>query len=361
MIAHDLGAANDLGSDHPWVCLIAYREKRAVGIWFLIREGGRTVGPVGYIRLRNAYSAFHTTHADALILPGHDYVLGAMYRTLWSFFHAVPIIAAKAIMLDGYSMRALRDPSNRFLHVDINARYQEDVIQINKTSQAYAGSLQAKFRREIFRQERNMAKLGRLSYVLACSGGPVSECLGGRAGADAGSGADVGIDHPLRFEDPLELFLLLENSGWKGAQGTSILTRDNDAKLFRNAVAWFSQHGMMHWSFLIVGNTVAAAQLGVAANDVLYLWKVAYDENFSTMGPGNVLLFRVLEHLHESKRFKCISFMNERAWLAPFVPSKHAMVDCTIRISIPGVESLVRLMRKIRRTPSTHEHGTHPA
>lgn len=300
---------HNLPIECPWLCIFALEGSQLVGLWLLIHESKRNLGPFKIHRFRNLYSAFHTTHADALVMPGSEHALGAMYRALQAHCKALPIVAFKAIAADGSTLLAVRHAPNRNLHLTVTANYQEDVIAITGTAEQYIGTLKSKFRREILRQERNMQAKGPVRYSI---------------------GAHPGI------ENPLALFLALEHSGWKGAEGTSILAHCQDAKLFTEAVEEFAKNSMMHWAFLHVGETTVAGQLGVAVNGILYLWKVGYREEYATMGPGNVLLYRVLEQLHRTEQYNQVSFMNERAWLSPFQPSKHPLVDATIMARIPG-------------------------
>jgi CelD/BcsL family acetyltransferase involved in cellulose biosynthesis len=308
--------AHDLPSGCPWLCLFAFEGSQLVGLGLLIRESKRNLGPFKIYRFRNLYSAFHTNLVDALVMPGHEHALSAMYHALKHHFRAFPIIAFKAIQSDGSTLSAAKSATNKGLRITIPAHYHEDVIPIVGSAEQYIAALKSKFRREILRQERNMGTKGLVGYSI-------------------GSNPEI--------EDPLALFLALENSGWKGVEGTSILAHHHDAKLFTEAVQEFAKNSMLHWAFLHIGETTVAGQLGVAVNGILYLWKVGYLEDYSTMGPGNVLLYRVLEHLHRTQQYHQVSFMNERSWLSPFQPTKHPLVDCTIMASIPGLAASRKL------------------
>lgn len=316
---------HDLPIDAPWLCILAFEGDLLIGLWVLVHESRRNIGPCKITRFRNLYSAFHTTGADALVMPGYEHALTAMYHALRRHTGAIPIIAYKAIPSDGSTLRAVTAIQHRGLHHTITADYQEDVIQITGSAEQYIGTLKSKFRREILRQERNMGTKGPVRYTF---------------------GSDPEI------EDPLSSFLALEHSGWKGAEGTSILAHHHDVQLFTEAVEEFAKDSMLHWAFLHIGETTVAGQLGVAVNGILYLWKVGYLEDYSTMGPGNVLLYRVLEHLHRTQQYHQVSFMNERSWLSPFQPAKHQLVDGTIMASIPGM-AVSRKIASLLRTKHT--------
>ncbi len=300
--------SHDVPSDCPWYCLFAFANDRLVGLWLLIFESERKFGPIWIKRFRNLYSGFHTTHVDALIMNGYEQALVAMYRELQKHTKAIPIVASKAIASEGGSLSAIQSLHNRYMRYKTNATYYEDALEINQSSEQYFSTLKSKFRREIHRQERNMGALGMLRYEI---------------------GTTVDVD------DPLSVFLDLEDSGWKGREGSSIRSHFNDEQLFSEAVQEFEKHSMVHWAFLYIGDNAVAGQLGVVVNTVLYLWKVGYREEYATMGPGNVLLYRVLEQIHQTRQYKRVSFMNERSWLSPFQPTKRQLVDCSIYKAIP--------------------------
>lgn len=300
--------SHDIPSDCPWYCLFAFADSRLVGLWMLIFESERKFGPIRIKRFRNLYSGFHTTHVDALVMKGYEQALVAMYRALKKHTKAIPIVASKAIAMEGGSLSAIQSLGNVFLQYKISSAYHEDVLEITQSPEQYFSTLKSKFRREIHRQERNMGALGTLRYEI---------------------GTTVGVD------DPLSVFLDLEHSGWKGREGTSIRAHLNDEQLFSEAVQEFEKHSMVHWAFLYIGDKAVAGQLGVVVNAVLYLWKVGYRQEYATMGPGNVLLYRVLEQIHQTRQYRKVSFMNERSWLSPFQPTKQQLVDCTIYRAIP--------------------------
>jgi hypothetical protein len=308
----------DLPAQTQWVCMLAYEDSLLIGICVLVYESERNFGFLRFKRYRNLYSPFHTTHADVLIRKGYEYALLDMYRKLESYSNAIPIISYRAILEEGSLNQAISQKKLLMLSFNIEKTNKEDYLILCDSFQVYSDSLKSKFKREIFRQERKMAMVGKVSYYFGDE------------------------DFP---EDPFRLFLALEHSGWKGESRTSIASHNRDAKLFENAIAGFSTPTSLYWSFLYIDDVPVAGQLAVGINETLYIWKVGYKEDYSSMGPGNVLLFRVIERMHLLRQFRYISFMNERSWLSPFQPSKRILYDGILIKRIPGFYLLRKLVQ----------------
>ncbi len=113
----------------------------------------------------------------------------------------------------------------------------------------------------------------------------------------------------LRFErtrDPalvaqrLEQFLALEDSGWKGQAGTSLLARGEDAAFARSA---FSPRpdglSLINTDTLLLDDHPLAISFNLQARDTAYTAKTAYDETFRRYCPGLVLEYFVIKAFYE--------------------------------------------------------------
>jgi hypothetical protein len=101
----------------------------------------------------------------------------------------------------------------------------------------------------------------------------------------------LGVDQDLaRFED----FTALEDSGWKGEQGTSIRRRPGYAANFRELVDSASRAGLLRWYTLRADGARIAMHLTLRAHGTIWTAKVGYDERYAEHAPDLVLQHQLL-------------------------------------------------------------------
>ncbi len=103
----------------------------------------------------------------------------------------------------------------------------------------------------------------------------------------------------LRFEE----FLLLESSGWKKRQRTSMLTIKQTAAFARQAVSELSKLGESAIFSIRINNKSVASLIMIRSNGTYFPWKIAIDENYSHYSPGALLMFRISEALDDDPDF----------------------------------------------------------
>ncbi len=114
-------------------------------------------------------------------------------------------------------------------------------------------------------------------------------------------------DHgPVRFEvartpdevgRALEIFLTLENSGWKGRRGTALLQRPGDSRFIRTAAPMLAQTGACEIVSLHAGSAPIAAAILVRHQDRAFYFKIGMNEAFAKFSPGVQLTLDVTRHL----------------------------------------------------------------
>jgi CelD/BcsL family acetyltransferase involved in cellulose biosynthesis len=104
-----------------------------------------------------------------------------------------------------------------------------------------------------------------------------------------------------RCQDPeaVEAFLALEDSGWKGREGTSLLSNPDHAEFFRQSSRAFAARGELELLFLEAGGKAAAARYSLLGGGASFCFKVAYDEDLGRYSPGRELELRLIERFHE--------------------------------------------------------------
>jgi len=302
-------------SRYPWVCIFAYRDEALVAVYplMVLQESGLPGMRFRFFQL--PHDLFHTIRCDGLVLPGYEEMTGRFLEHLRTLYKAIPVIRAQGIPLFSASNRCITAGSKpRFYRRNVPP---EDYLKLNGDFQSYTDSLNSKFRREILRQERRLMERSKVNYRF-------NDIIRTNAGN-------------------AELFMEIENSGWKGKKKTSITGNPGDIELFTSATNYFSENGWMRWNFLEADNVTIAAQLAVKINKVIYLWKIGYREEYSSIAPGNLLMYRFIEDAYQQGDVEEINFMNERGWLKEWNVTKLDLVSTAIFPGIPLVSFMIRL------------------
>lgn len=109
-------------------------------------------------------------------------------------------------------------------------------------------------------------------------------------------------------------FLRLEASGWKGRGGTAILKNERESEFYRAFTKRLYERRWLEWHTLRAGGHAVASHMAIRTGRVLYLWKIAYDENYSAYAPGNVLMLRTIERAFESPDIDEINCLTHSPW-----------------------------------------------
>jgi len=315
-----------------WLCLFAYEQDALVGTLPLILDRRWGVPGLALQRFKGLFDPFHTVGADALIAPGRHDVLPAFVQHLRQRFHALPSITllrvAPAISAPtdqaagrtpGLSL--IERPADREAFIRLNTAKEKP--DDGPEAAGHHQRFRPKFRRDIHRQARQLQEISDIRYRLHEQTWPNAESL-------------------RRFAE-------IEDSGWKGAEGTSLRQHGNDLAVFEQATEAFADLGWMEWSFLDAGGEPIAGQLGVRIHQRLFLWKVAYREDYNRYAPSNLLLYQLLASLAERPDIQELNFMNDRAWLRPFRPDTRERVDRFLFPAIPGLASLLRSLLALKQ------------
>lgn len=98
-------------------------------------------------------------------------------------------------------------------------------------------------------------------------------------------GAEVTLED--RSSDPAayDEFLHIEQSGWKGAEGTAMASMGH-GDLFREICTRFADRGALQLLLLGAGGRWVAGLCNLLARDVGFSFKIAYDESYARYSPG---------------------------------------------------------------------------
>ncbi len=125
-------------------------------------------------------------------------------------------------------------------------------------------SVSGSTRKKLRQHRRRLSESGALTFVIAAE--------------------------PQAVHAALEQFLTMEASGWKGRQGTALLSEPAHAAFMRGAVGGLAEQGCASIHSLYLDARPVSMQIVARSGAVAFTWKTAYDEAFHDFSPGALLL-----------------------------------------------------------------------
>lgn len=123
------------------------------------------------------------------------------------------------------------------------------------------------------------------------------------------------------LESGFEHFLRVEDSGWKGREGTSIAKQPSAERYYRHLLQHFSRLGLCRVGVLWLGEEVIAANFGIEVAGCLYLLKIGFCEDYGRYSPGSLLLYHLIKHHCEQTSVRSLSFVTGVDWIDRWHPS----------------------------------------
>jgi hypothetical protein len=108
------------------------------------------------------------------------------------------------------------------------------------------------------------------------------------------------VNDPAAIEEATEVFLAMEAAGWKGRQGTALLSKPADATFARRFLKNLAAERKASVALLRLDGRPIAAQVLLYAGDMAYTWKMAFDEAYAKYSPGALLVDRLTEQLFDA-------------------------------------------------------------
>ena len=142
-------------------------------------------------------------------------------------------------------------------------------------------------------------------------------------------------------------FLDVENSGWKGDSGTSIVKQPKKLQFYRHLYEDFSSRGACRVNILRIGGVAVAAQFGVKIGASLHLLKIGYSESYSAVSPGHLLLREVVNYGVATEKLNTVSFVTGVNWIDRWKP-QHRVVGIDYTAAVPVLGRLAIALIKWR-------------
>jgi CelD/BcsL family acetyltransferase involved in cellulose biosynthesis len=244
---------------------IAGSHRRLVGLWaFAHASPPRSVLPLRVLTAPpSPHSYLATPVIDRDLL---DPTLDAMLDVIAEDRAAGPIVALDMMATDDVTWVALR----RVLAARGCACCVVDETVRPKLASALDGktyleaALSGGSRKKLRQYRRRLAEKGAVTFTIA--------------------------DEPAAVRAALEDFLAIEAAGWKGLEGTALLSDEDDAAFMRDAVAALAAERRVSILSLRLDGKPVSMQIVARCGGAAYTWKTTYDEAFQDFSPGMLLL-----------------------------------------------------------------------
>ncbi len=138
----------------------------------------------------------------------------------------------------------------------------------------------------------------------------------------------VEISAPEAVRAAFETFLAMEAKGWKGKQGTALLSQKRDAAFVRRLIANLAGEKAASVALLRLDGRPIAAQVLLYCGRTAYTWKTAFDEDYGRYSPGALLVDKLTEQLLGSTEIDAIdSCSPEGGFMGQLWSGRRTTVD----------------------------------
>ena len=173
----------------------------------------------------------------------------------------------------------------------------------------------------------------------------------------------VGNGDHVQIAGYLQKALAVEASGWKGRNGTAILSDAGRLDFFQRYASSALQDGILRLCFLSIEKVTAAVQFAVETGKNYWLLNVGYNEAFKKCSPGNLLLMESIKNAQRNALENYHLLGKDEPWTKRWMT--HSM-DCAVlaayRPNYHGVKAMAsdafRLVRKRIRDRRIKESGS---
>lgn len=107
------------------------------------------------------------------------------------------------------------------------------------------------------------------------------------------------VGAPRDLEAELDAGFAVEASGWKGREGTAIISTPETERFYRDVARLFHERDGLRLSRIVLDGTIAAFDFCLLYRGRLYLLKTGFDERFRRLAPGLVMRLSNIERCFE--------------------------------------------------------------
>jgi CelD/BcsL family acetyltransferase involved in cellulose biosynthesis len=212
--------------------------------------------------------------------PVADLLVSAMRDAPWS------LLWFEGVLAESRPWKALIDAVQRAaLPSDCRLRWRTPVIEIQTDWQASQQQWSKKHHCKMLKAAKRLAERGDLRFVM--------------------------LDRldPREVEPLLRKAFEVEDLGWKGEAGSSVLRMPGMFEFFLRQAKQLAEWDQLELSFLELNGRSMAFVYGFGAKAVSYWHKIGYDPEYRCSTPGQLLQYHILEHLHARQDRQAVDCM----------------------------------------------------
>ena len=136
-----------------------------------------------------------------------------------------------------------------------------------------------------------------------------------------------------QLHQAFEWFCRVEASGWKGNQGTLTAIQLNlRLRAFYDAlIEHFGARGCCEINLLMLRDTCLAGQFCLRSSGTIYVLKIGYNEAYSELAPGNLILERLIQHSAlPEQQVKRLNLITDMQWHQDWKPRSEKVSNLWI-------------------------------
>lgn len=239
---------------------------------------GRTIQPVpNHACVMTAQHSCYSGSSLPLIRAGFtETALAAMLDWLPRHAGKNGLLILKEFPLNGpVGSCLIKLLDSRRLPFATNGTFERPIVDVATATDhdAYIKQIKSRTRQTLRRKMRQLATQGELTFTTH-SGQQVAEAM--------------------------REFVALEDKGWKGRAGTSLLQDENGGKLAFDTLS-SPEFGQTRIECLRLNGAAIAMNIFIGSQKSALLFKPTYDENYRKFSPGQLLHLQTLQSLYEEK------------------------------------------------------------
>ncbi len=197
-----------------------------------------------------------------------------------------PIIAFEEVIADSPHWVALQSAfAAQKAKTVVRPRYEVGRVRIQGDWSSYRESWSRKHRQNMTASLRKLEALGKVELALH---------------------SQLTAEE---VENQLRRGLEIEDRGWKGTTGGSVLKTPGMPEFFLDVTKALADCGMTELAFLEVAGKPIAFCLGQSAKGVFHSAKIAYDPVYADFSPGQLLRMKLLERFFHEEGRKALDFL----------------------------------------------------
>jgi CelD/BcsL family acetyltransferase involved in cellulose biosynthesis len=168
--------------------------------------------------------------------------------------------------------------------------------------------------------------------------------------AETGHALTLAVDRrPADVAERIAEYSRLEESGWKGREGTAVSMSNPQGPFYRDAMEHYCQKGEGVIYRLLMDGKAIASQLAVHRGEMLVFLKMAYDEAYAKYAPGYLLREEILKAVFAERTIKYVEFYGKvrEGWTTKWTDEVRAMYHYNFYRHrwVAGARTLIKRLR----------------